>query len=117
MDPHWTGAYLNASPFYTFDPYEGNLASSLVHALEKSSKGDDTELVDFINKNPEVGERLSKEGIVSFSKREDIKWDDATIMFVLLIVLTTPSDFIRKLHPKNAIFGLNSQKMVIFEGF
>ncbi len=84
MDPHWTGAYLNASPFYTFDPYEGNLASSLVHALEKSSKGDDTELVDFINKNPEVGERLSKEGIVSFSKREDIKWDDATIMFVLL---------------------------------
>ena len=84
MDPHSTGAYRNASPFYTFDPYEGHIVSSLVSALDKSIQGNGDELMDFIKNNPQISDRLSKEGLDSFAGRSDIKWDDATIMFVLL---------------------------------
>ena len=84
MDPHWKGAYLNTSPFYTFDPYEGNLVTELVTALKKSAQDSDTELIEFIINNPEISERLKRQGINNFKGRKDIKWDDATIMFVLL---------------------------------
>ena len=84
MDPHWKGAYLKTSPFYTFDPFEGNLVNDIVAALNNSSNGSDEKLLKFFENEPSVLERLNQQGINSFTKRSDIKWDDATIIFVLL---------------------------------
>ena len=84
MDPHRKGAYLTPSPFYTFDPFEGDLVRPLVDALDNSSQGDDEKLRGFIEDEPRISERLNKQGVKSFTKRSDIKWDDATLVFVLL---------------------------------
>ena len=73
----------SVTPFFTFDPLQGEDVSVLVGLLNSCHDGVD-QLGEIDQRCPTYAEKLSHQG-ASFSKgRSDVSWDDATIIFVAL---------------------------------
>lgn len=72
----------NTQAFYTFDAIESEIFSELISLLQ-TNDDDDNSFTDLIKKNEKVSKRLDSEGQKDISSRNDISWDDATLLWVL----------------------------------
>ena len=73
----------SVSPFYTFDPLHGTEVSALIELLNDCYNGVD-QLGQIEQKCPEIATKLSEQGANFSNGRNDVAWDDATIVFVAL---------------------------------
>ena len=73
----------STNPFHTFDPIDGKLTESLIQALESSVSGDDEKLLKLFDGDSRLQQRLARESIENLSRRDDIPWDDATVLWLI----------------------------------
>ena len=81
MDPMISGS---VTPFYTFDPLQGEGTSELVDILEKTRTEGVDDFASLSTKYPEMASKLEAEGINVSAGRNEITWDDATILFIAI---------------------------------
>ena len=73
----------SVSPFYTFDPLKGNEVSEFIELLNDCYNGvDQLDQIDDVC--PSISAKLSDQGAVFSKGRQDVAWDDATLVFVAL---------------------------------
>ena len=71
------------SPFYTFDPLQGTEVSEFIELLNDCYNGVD-QLDQIADMCPNISAKLSHQGAVFSKGRQDVPWDDATLVFVAL---------------------------------
>ena len=80
----------NTTAFYTLDGCHASLVSDVFHALlswNQNSHGGWSDVIE----HPRIQERLKSQGIVQFESRDDIQWDDPTLLFTLTRMLDADS--------------------------
>jgi hypothetical protein len=83
---HFAGG---TTPFITLDACDGNRAEAVLTALEAHSNGNSEEWAILVNQDEELKLRLKKLGIEKPGQRQNIPWDDATVLFTSCIELSS----------------------------
>ena len=76
-------------PFITLDACDGNRAEAVLMALEAHSKGDSKEWTELIKKDKSLELRLKNQSIEDPEQRQNIPWDDATVLFTSCLELSS----------------------------
>ena len=71
------------SPFYSFDPLQGTEVVEFIGLVNDCHKGID-QLGQIEEKCPVISAKLSEQGAIFSQGRQDVAWDDATLVFVAL---------------------------------
>ena len=74
----------NIAPFHTLDAIDGIRTTALLKALKSSHAGDDEPLAEICSNDVLMKQRLANESIKSVSDRNDIPWDDATLLWMAI---------------------------------
>ena len=80
----------STTAFYTLDGCHASLVSDVFLALSSWNQNSHQEWSNVI-KHPRIQERLKSQGIDVFQTRDDIQWDDPTLLFTLTRMLDSDS--------------------------
>ena len=80
----------STTAFYTLDGCHASLVSDVFLALLSWNKNSHQEWSNVIE-HPRIQERLKSQGIDVFQTRDDIQWDDPTLLFTLTRMLDSDS--------------------------
>ena len=75
-------------PFITLDACDGDLAEAVLTAIEAHTNGNTEEWTKLVKKNNALQSRLMQQGIDQPENRENISWDDSTLLFTLCLELS-----------------------------
>ena len=76
-------------PFITLDACDGKRAEKVLTALEAHSNGETEEWTTLVNQDKVLESRLKEQGIEVPQQRQNIPWDDATVLFTACIELAS----------------------------
>lgn len=76
------------SPFITLDACNGERAEGVLLALEAYSKGDTEQWTILVKKDADLRKRFVEQGISDPDQRENIPWDDASVLFTSCVELS-----------------------------
>lgn len=82
---HFAGG---TTPFITLDACDGKRAEAVIMALEAHSNGNTEQWTILVNQDAELRLRLKKQGVENPEQRQNISWDDATVLFTSCIELS-----------------------------
>ena len=80
----------STTAFYTLDGCHANLVSEVFDALLSWHQNSHDAWKNIV-KHPRIQERLKSQGINQFASRNDIQWDDPTLLFTLTRMLDSDS--------------------------
>lgn len=80
----------STTAFYTLDGCHASLVSDVFLALSSWNQNSHQEWSNVI-KHPRIQDRLKSQGIDVFQTRDDIQWDDPTLLFTLTRMLDSDS--------------------------
>ena len=80
----------STTAFYTLDGCHASLVSDVFQSLLSWNQNSHQEWSDVIE-HPRIQERLKSQGIDVFQTRDDIQWDDPTLLFTLTRMLDADS--------------------------
>ncbi len=76
------------SPFITLDACDGERAESVLSALEACMNGDTEQWTKLIKSDDALRNRFLDQGIENPEQRENIPWDDASVLFTSSVELS-----------------------------
>tara|TARA_B110000914_G_scaffold169135_1_gene149694 strand:- start:739 stop:1428 length:690 start_codon:yes stop_codon:yes gene_type:complete len=76
-------------PFITLDACDGKRAEAVLTALEAHSNGKTEEWTNLVNQDEALELRLKEQGVQMPDQRENIPWDNATVLFTSCIEVSS----------------------------
>ena len=78
----------STTAFHTLDAFNGDLAASIVRAVESAMEGDHQAWAQLVEEQAELDGRLKSQGIDNPSAYSTIQWDPAMLLFTACVELT-----------------------------